>query len=254
VFQFGQPVLLEAELTNNAGDSLNLFPQWLDPKTGFLEVQVQRQGTDEPMDFHPIMERCMDFHSDAADVVPTGGSIRNNFNLTFGSAGFPFIEPGSYDVTAILALPRVVQGEYIEDLIVRSEPLRIRIAHPASVEEESDALTLFRDDVGLYFALGGSDVLTKAASDLQELSERRQGGAKRITDAVVAAITRCQGINAGRAYLRYEEGNFRSDDGDRSKAAEILGQLTPKVLEFFDRHTAESTHSLCRKHRDAAKA
>jgi len=252
VFQFGQPVLLEAELTNNTNDSLNLFPQWLDPKTGFLDIQVQRQGSDEPVDFRPVMERCMDLRSDAADVVSPGSSVRNNFNLTFGSAGFPFIEPGNYDITAILALPRVLQGEDVE-LIVRSSPLRIRVAHPSSNEEEADALTLFRDDVGLFFALGGSNVLTKARSDLEELCERRQGKAKRVVDPVVAAVTRCLGIDAGRSYVRYQDGRFRTDDGDRSRAAELLTRLTRKVLDFFDRHTAECTQSLCNKHQDASK-
>ena len=48
-------------------------------------------------------------------------------------------------------------------------------------------------------------------------------------------------------------GAYLDDLINLSKAAELLGQLTPKVLEFFDRHTSEGTRSLCKKHRAASK-
>jgi hypothetical protein len=244
---FAQPVFLEVELTNRTGEELELPPVLLDPKSGFLEILIRKSqgvstrslaGTEV---FVPIVQRCFDLDPERFDTVPDGGSIRNNVNLTYGSSGFAFAEPGTYEVTALLAVPDRRRGR---DLILRSETLPLRVATPKAIEEEEDAMDLFRDDVGVYLALGGNRSLTSAAEALEAIRERRQAGEEAVRDPVVAAIVRAQGIDAARTYVRYEAEDYRELEGDPERAADLRGRLDREALEGFDRQTAEGTLEL----------
>lgn len=253
IFQFGQPVFLEVSLENNTRSPVRLPPEVLDPKTGALEILVQRRtgaraaGLADAVPFVPIMQRCFQLDRAAADTIAPGNKMSNNLNLTFGSGGFAFAEPGAYDLLPLLAFPsRDQRGEDIE-LIIRGEPLTIRVAHPQSLDEERDAMTLFRSDVGTWFALGGGDCLARARDALEELRERRQetGDGQ---DPVVAAIVRAAGIDAGRPSVRFTDGQYRQRDGDAETAARLLGSLDAEALRAFDPHTAEHTARLARQY------
>lgn len=256
VFAFAQPIFLEVELTNQTGRPETIPSFFLDPKAGFLELLVRRRtgdssrGFSDAKAFVPVVQRC--FEWGAADVVtvPHGGSIKNNLNLTYGSGGFAFAEPGSYDVTALLAIfDQVNQRE----LIVRSETIRIRVATPKTIEEENDALLFFRDDVGLYLALGGSDALPAAAQALDAIAERRQGKSKKVTDPLVASILRAKGINAGRSYIRFQDGQFERREPQYEVAVDLLKDLDDAALKAFDPSTAERTKALAGKYQSAAQ-
>lgn len=244
LFAFGQPVFLEVELTNLSGQPLELPPVLLDPKGGFLELLVRRTGgtstrsLKEAEVFTPIVQRCFDIDPTSFDTVGHGDSIRNNVNLTYGSSGFPFAEPGAYEVTALLV---VFDQANERDLVVRSEPLPIRVATPQSVEEDRDAMDLFRDDVGVYLALGGNRTLTGAREALDGVLERRD---EEVHDPVVASIVRAQAIDAGRSYLRYGDEGFRAEVADRERAADLLGRLDDAALRAFDGETAGRTRQL----------
>jgi len=255
VFEFGQPVFLGVELTNQTGRPVDIPPVLLDPKAGFLEVLVRRWSGDSNSGdlananvFVPIYQRCFDLDESVFDVVPSGESISDNLNLTFGSGGFAFAEPGVYDVTALVAL---YDSTNKQDRIIRSNTLRIRVGVPKSNAEEQDGMVLLRSDVGLYFALGGSDGLDKADEDLSEILQRRMGRAKTVSDPVAANIVRCKGINAGRPYIRYQGEKFSERDGDRAQAAEWLEKLGSRALKAFDSSTADGTKRLAKKHRKA---
>ena len=250
------PSFLGIELTNLTEKAVDIPPVLLDPKAGFLEVLIRRWNGDSNSGdlanadvFVPIYQRCFDLDESVFDIVPAGKSIKDNLNITFGSGGFAFAEPGVYDVTALVAM---YDSAKQQDRIVRSNTLRIRVGVPKSTAEEHDGMVLLRSDVGLYFALGGSDGLDKAEDDLSEVLERRMGKAKTVTDPVAANIVRCKGINAGRAYIRYQEGKFNERDGDRAEAAEWLGKLGSRALDAFDASTAASTERLAQKHQKAA--
>jgi hypothetical protein len=256
VFEFGQPVFLGVELENQTGNAIDIPPVLLDPKAGFMEVLIRRWNGDSNSGdlanadiFVPIYQRCFDLDESVFDVIPSGESIKDNLNLTFGSGGFAFAEPGVYDVTALVAL---YDSSQKQDRIIRSNTLRIRVGVPKSNAEEQDGMVLLRSDVGLYFALGGSDGLDKADDDLTEVLERRMGKAKTVSDPVAANIVRCKGINAGRPYIRYQEGEFNERDGDRAQAAEWLGKLGSRGLKAFDASTANGTKRLADKHRKAS--
>lgn len=263
VYAFAQPIFLEVELTNTSGRTLNIPSIWLDPKAGFLELLIRRRTSNPSPDnaglqsFVPVFQRCFDVVPELFDQVPDQGVLRNNINLTYGSGGFAFAEPGEYEVTAVLSVFDEPNGR---ELIARSEPLRIRVATPKSMDEERDALALLRDDVGLYIALGGSDSLSEAEDSLNEIRERRQYYSKRegegqeATDPIVANITRCAGINAGRTYLRYRQGKFEERLGDREEAARLLSSLDDEALKAFDNNTARETKKLAELHMQAARS
>ncbi|MBG6166882.1 hypothetical protein IWQ54_006584 [Labrenzia sp. EL_195] len=263
VFAFGQPVLLGVELTNLSNQDLNLDRRFLDPKTGFLEIRVRKvEGTagakHSARHFHPMLERCFDFEASVADVVSSGQSISDNLNLTFGSGGFTFAEPGRYEVQAIVAIydNRGDQNPNNDrELIVPSNWLTIHIAHPTSrVEEEEVVTVLQREDVGTWFALGGSSALEEAENVLSAVLDRRLHGEDSVTDPIAANIIRCKGIDAGRRYRRFQRGRYRATNGKPDVAASLLAKLTEPAMKAFDRSTAAATKRLCEKHAKRAKA
>jgi hypothetical protein len=253
VFAFGAPVFLEVALENKSTQSINFPAQVLDPKAGFLELLVQRR-TGAPVHnladatpFVPIMQRCYDVDLTSADALKPGGRIRNNVNLTYGSGGFAFAEPGEYDITPLLGFGiRNEQGDP-EEAVIRGEPLRIRIAYPHTDGEEHDAQTLFRPDVGAWFALGGSDCLAYAGEALEEVRQRRVAE-RGDSDPVVAAITRAAGIQAGRPSVRFADGEYTAEPGDPEQASRLLNSLDKDALRTFDSHTAEGTKRLAKSY------
>lgn len=249
VFAFGQPLFLQVALENRTQRPIDLPPQVLDPKAGFLELLVRRRtgaparGLVDATPFVPLMQRCYDLTPAASDALAAGATLRNNLNLTFGSGGFAFAEPGEYDITPLLSfVVRNDQGEP-EDLVIRGEPLGIRVAHPHTMGEEHDAQVLFRPDVGVWFALGGSDCLAGAGEALEGVKDRRRASLGE-ADPVVAAITRAAGIHAGRPSVRFMAGRYTCADGDHKRAATLLGSLDDTALRNFDAHTAENTKLL----------
>lgn len=239
LFGFGQPVLLTVELINKTRRSLNLSKQLLDPKTGFLSFIIKRQNNtgingsqSQSFSFNPIVHRCLNMDSMASASLEPDGKLANNVNLTFGSAGFTFIEPGNYEITAVFALP--VQQR---DFVVKSNKLTIRVGYPKSIAEEKDGLMLFRDDVGLYMMLGGSDLLIEAEESLNEVVERRQYRKRSITDPLVVSIMRCKAINQTRDFITYENGIFKTRNPRVEKALDIASQIHKKMEQVFDPQT-----------------
>lgn len=233
VFAFGQPVLLAVTLTNNTRRDLELPDFMLDPKAGFLQVQVQRlragvRQQDDAASFQPLVHRCMDIARQQDDRVAPGGKLVNNINLTFGAAGFTFMEPGNYLVTATLSIP--INRDYAWH--VRAQPLRMRIKYPQGAADERMAMDLFRADVGRYLALGGSQILTGARDILQEIAEQRGDN---LTDPLVLNIHRCQAIGAMRPRLDVKDGQItltasaQAEEGKQRLKA--LVKSAPGVLD-----------------------
>jgi hypothetical protein len=254
VFAFGQPVLLGITLENLTTTPIEFGSDPLDPKTGGVEILIQRVtgGADNgargaAATFLPMMRGCV-VEDDLTRVsLPAAGTLRDNVNLTFGSGGFSFAEPGTYDLVPLLGLPLTGPDGTTVEHLVRGAALRIRVGYPHEPADERDALVLLRPDVGAWFALGGSDCLTAASDDLSELCERRRArnGA---ADPVVAGITRGLGINAGRGFVRLRDGRFEQRAGDPGRAADLLGGLDAVTLRTFDASTAAGTADLARRY------
>nr|MDJ0641071.1 hypothetical protein [Paracoccaceae bacterium] len=234
IFEFGQPVLLKVTLTNEMTQPLQFNRRFLDPKGSFLEVLIRKvdgnpHSSVEATHFQPLYERCLDVDADADVIIPPGGTMDDNINITFGASGFAFAEPGMYDIQVVGSTPINVDDmdpSNDRELVFTSNKLRIFVTFPKTRQEEIDvADVLFREDVGTFFALGGSERLDKATSDLKELSERRLHRRKTVSDPVAANIIRCLGIDAGRWTYRYVDGKCKQENGDPAKAAGYLKQL-----------------------------
>ncbi|MEV4010430.1 hypothetical protein AB0J35_08020 [Nonomuraea angiospora] len=254
VFAFGQPVFLKVTLENRTAADLEVERWVLDPKAGPLEILVRRRS-DPPADvtaFTPIAQRCMAaMDSTAKLTLPPGGALSNNVNLTFGSAGFTFAEPGEYDITPVLGLPaRDPAGEPVQ-WVVTGEPLRVRITPPQGVAEERDAEVLHASEVGAWFALGGSDALASAGQALAEVRERRQAETGS-HDPVVAAIVRTAALDAARPSIRFQDNEYVRRDGDPAQAARLLAGLDTRALRTFDPYTAQQTVALAAQYRSVA--
>lgn len=242
VLRFAQPVMMRVLLTNQSGRTIEIPKFMLDPKAGFLEVLIKRvnsgavgRASTAAESFTPLMQRC--FQWDAADAVRLGDgeSIEDNINLTFGSGGFAFAEPGTYDVTTLLAIFDEAQQR---DLIVASNTIRIRIGAPRSDRDERDAMEFFTSEVGMYLTLGGSAALTKARQTLDELADRRKND---LDDPLVAHIMRARAIDSARSYVRYEDRKFYVSEPNLEHAAHLLTKLRDNVPRTFDAATARQT-------------
>ena len=110
-------------------------------------------------------------------------------------------------------------------------------------------MELFRDDVGVYIALGGNRNLEGAHQTLEEFVARRAGATGEITDPVAATIVRAQALDARREYVRFQDGEYRHLGADEDRAAGLLGRLGDASLQAFDAVTALGTRSLAESYR-----
>lgn len=245
-FAFGQPVLLEVSLLNASCHPVHVPRHVLDIKAGQLDVLIRRctpaqasigDALATATHFDPVMHRCFDTGSSGLIELRRGESLHTNMNLTYGSGGFSFPDPGAYEVTPILTFPAVAGSDKL-DHVIQGAPLRIRVARPQDSGEKRDAETLLgRSDVGMSIALGGADCLQAAADELEQVRARREHETRAgRADPVVAAIARAAGIYEGRR-------------GKVRQAARLLSQATSaEAIASFDPHTAEHTRRLAARY------
>jgi hypothetical protein len=149
-------------------------------------------------------------------------------------------------VTAVVCVPDEANAR---ELVVRSPALRIRVAHPVDIDEEREAVDLFDPEVGTYLAFAGTAALPRARDRLRAICDRR----KSVSDPIVAATVRAEGIDAGRSYLRFDGDRLREVPGDVDRSAELLNSLGDVGLAAFDDSTAHETRTLANE-RSAAVA
>lgn len=254
VFKFGQPVILGIRLKNTTAQPIRIPSFLLDLKAGFLEILIRRVGfsrqdQSETQHFSPIVARCFDAIDEQNEVLDPTAEKLDNVNITFGRNGFSFSEPGQYQISAILAF---FDTRKRMDHIIASSPVTIRVGHPHDASEEKDGMLLFQNNVGRYFALGGSGRSRKISESLSEMAARRTyvSKSKKSTqaiapslDPVVTNILRCQAFEAARDYLRFEAGGMVMHKGNATSAFQIAKSLDSQTLKTFDFQTAISTEA-----------
>lgn len=258
-YRFGQPVFMQVELTNQTSRTIAMDPRLLDPKGNFLTVLVRRVtkgpfGHNETSHFHPIVERCFDRAGAKLTSVAPNQALVDNIQITYGSGGFTFAEPGTYDIRVVGLVPD--RGDEMDpfddsELIAVSNTVRIHVDHPhSSSEEEEVASVLHRPDVGAYFAMGGAYSLERAHDDLQGVYDRRMRKRKAVSEPVAAAILRCQGIDMGRRYERLTSGGVITREGDPEGAIKCLSQVVADDSGAFDDETLRTTAKLIARHKE----
>jgi hypothetical protein len=247
-YAFGQPVYLQVSLQNTGESPAALPPSVLDVKAGYLEILIERvngpggRPVGPPQAFVPVVQRCVDFTPGPRRLQPQEVWY-DNVNLTFGSSGFAMAEPGGYRLT-----PLVTIGDPESDagaLVIRGESRAVWVNYPASAAAEAQAIDLLQPEVGAWFALGGSDVLSDARTVVEEIRGARMH--EDPADPIAAAITRTLGIEASRTYVRSSKrGEFGTRDPDTDRAVDLLTALVadPGAMGAFDRSTASATRKL----------
>lgn len=260
LFAFGQPVLLGLRLTNTGSRPIRVPTYLLDAKAGFLEIGVRRldlsdRDRRDVRSFTPIIARCFDLMAEELRILQPAESMSDNLNLTFGAAGFPFAEPGFYEVTAYLIIYDPAANR---ELVAPAPAIRIRVASPQGLQEERQALMLFSSTVGRYFALGGT-FRSGAEAMLDEILDERLAGSRRskkdkdsvACDGVAANIIRSRAFRLGRNYHGRIGGMVKEvHRADQAAALHELDRLDDDALAVFDPITAGSTERYRKRLRD----
>ncbi len=149
-FDFMEPVSVELRLRNLLDDTDLPLDTRLDPASGTVAVYI-RKPSGNVVEYHAVM--CKVGEPEVRALVPTTGvkgedRFSHEVLLSYGADGFYFDEPGEYAVRAVYRGPG--------GLVLPSNLHRVRIAHPASRDEESLAQDFFSHQVGMALLLGGS--------------------------------------------------------------------------------------------------
>ncbi len=160
-FEFMEPVVIEAKLTNISSRPA-LLPQRVLSMRDNLTILVKRRRGD-PEHYHPFAHFL---HEPRTKVLGPGESMYESIFLSASGDGWLIDEPGYYTVQACLHLNN-------EDVL--SEPIDIRVLPPKGREEEYLSQDYFSGDVSRVLAFDGSQVLTKANAVLSEIAAKLDG-------------------------------------------------------------------------------
>jgi hypothetical protein len=172
VFEYGEPVLLEAKLQNSSSKPVSIrssieesfedgvfHPSILNVKDNAIRVSIgSQEGISKP--YSPMVIRCGE---DDAITLSPGQSIYENIYLSYGKEGFYFKNPGRYKVQA--SIPSF-------NGILKSNTYEFAVAEPQSLTENKYINSIFTQDKGQWLYLKGADHLLNAETDLLSLKNR----------------------------------------------------------------------------------
>lgn len=155
VFEFGEPVLVEAKLKNISSHNLNI-PSTLNIKDGFIFTSIEGpDGKSKP--YKPMITRCG--IAETVELKPSKSKYED-LHLNYGRDGFYFGSPGKYKIQAVISS---LNG------ILKSNIHEILIAEPQSIKEHKIISNMFTRNNGQYLYLKGTDYLASAEKELTSL-------------------------------------------------------------------------------------
>ncbi|VAW95850.1 FIG00986726: hypothetical protein [hydrothermal vent metagenome] len=158
VFEFLEMVNLELKLTNISGQTRLLEAATLKEYQN-MAIIIKRDGM-PARQWLPYASYVRDSQKAAIDH---GQSIYDSLLLSAGKNGWDIAEPGGYTVQAMMT---------INDEVVVSNSLKLRVATPKTHGEEICAQDLFAKEVGQVLTYGGSQFLESANNALEEVIVR----------------------------------------------------------------------------------
>lgn len=163
-FRVGEPVYLTAILENETDEERRLHLD-LDPRYGFLDIEIQDPGTTGFTRFLPPVWSCA---RRPPDVLAPRKTARATFQVFFDAAGWRMKEVGTYQVRAVLAGPG---GSRIS-----SEPLAIEIeASPNETASRVRDEIVGKREAGLFLMLEGASHLRQAQQTLERIHDKGEG-------------------------------------------------------------------------------
>lgn len=156
-FEFMEPVVLELKLKNVSRNPVLVEADVLDADS--VTFILKKEGK-EARQLIPFRQKCV---QPTTTALASGESLYGYVLASVGLNGWDLAEPGTYWIQAAARV-----GE--EDVV--SAPFAVRIAPPASREEEFVAGDLFTQDAGRVLTFAGSRVLERGNAILHEVVER----------------------------------------------------------------------------------
>ncbi len=160
VYEFLEPVMVELKLCNISTQT-QILPDNILSNRDNLTVIVKREGK-PARELLPLAHYCTQMN---AEALAPGAAKYEPLFAACGVNGFEIAEPGIYTLQVALHM-----GD--EDIV--SNPLRIRIAAPASNDEQRVAQDFFNTDVARVLTFDGSrsDMFEGAMTTLREVADQ----------------------------------------------------------------------------------
>jgi hypothetical protein len=197
-FEFMEPVSVELRLRNLLPDLPISVDSRLNPEYGGVDILI-RKPNGRIVRYEPLL--CRLSTPEIRTLAPRGQGAEGedryseSVPLVYGRDGFPFDEPGEYQVRALY------QGS--GDLLLVSNVHRFRIGQPTSQEDDRLAQDYFAHETGMSLYLGGSRSphLAKGMKILEDLADRA-------TDTMLGVkAARTVARSLSRPYFRIEGSN-----------------------------------------------
>ena len=158
VFEFLEPIVIELKLKNTTNQP-QLVDSHLLESLDRIVIALKRDGA-EARRYVPFANRC--YQPDNRVLMPNEAMYASVF-VWAGRNGVDLGEPGRYVLQA---------GLQLDEGMVVSNRLPVRVAVPNSRAEEHLAQDFLTKDVGRVLAFDGSHEMRQAVDTLQEVSER----------------------------------------------------------------------------------
>jgi hypothetical protein len=158
LFEFAEPVTVEIKLKNQTSAPV-VVPDMLNAEFGLLELYI-RDPKGRVRRYRPLFKLCGEGQT---TELPAGESLYESIFIAYGAEGFYFEEPGEYHIWAVYGAG---------GLRLRSNALRIRVAFPATAEEEKIALWTFGQEQGHVLYMRGAQHLQSGNEQLKQVTKR----------------------------------------------------------------------------------
>ena len=153
MYEYGEPILVELRLRNASGQSVTVFPN-LDPSDGLVEIAITNpRGERRP--FLPV-DHTRTILSPLV-LEPDRRGIYQLVDLTMGSYGFSFKEPGAYRIEA--SFTNVYGG-------AAAAVRQVYVRPPANYDVVPIVHELFDARVGLTLYVDGTRVMEEVNDKL----------------------------------------------------------------------------------------
>jgi len=157
VLEFLEPAVLTLEVTNAGRHAQILDAAALESEEVAVTIasaagQVHR--------LRPFVRHC---YYPQPRVLEPGGSLSTSMYVSAGVEGWYISEPGAYTLYTELETPQISAA---------ATPLKIRVAHPRTWDEELIARDYFSTDVARALVFGGTHSMSNAITALTETLER----------------------------------------------------------------------------------
>lgn len=215
-FELGEPVMLELRLRNISDQPITAHSN-LDPSDGLVEVAVTNPRG-ERLPFLPIDHtRTL---MQIAPLAPKGGSVYGVLDLTMGSFGFPFKEPGAY---------RVEVSYTNVDGSTAAAVMQLYVRPPAQYDAVPVVNELFDARVGRALYVDGTRVMEDVNDKLDWAEKRlRDVLGERNPISMHLSVVRYKPLATDGKYIDPDTSELRTSGEEPDR---VVAELEPVIVD-----------------------